>query len=430
MEDWAEIRRLHRSEGMAIKAIARKLGISRNAVRRALAHDLPPRYVRPAVGSRVDAVEPAIRELLAKTPTMPATVIAERVGWEHGLTVLKDRVRVLRPYYLPPDPASRTEYDPGHRVQCDLWFPPAMVPLGAGQEGSPPVLVMTSGYSRMRWALMIPSRTGADLIAGHWLLLQAIGAVPRQLVWDNESAVGCWRRGKPTLTGEFEAFRGSLGIGVHLCRPRDPEAKGMTERNNGYFETSFLPGRGFTGPEDFNTQLADWLGRANRRHSRRIGCAPSARWAVDRDAMLALPPAPPAIGWTARVRLPRDYYVRIASNDYSVDPAVVGRFVDVVADLTHVTITCAGRVVGHHHRCWARHQTITDPAHRETGLRLAHHAAAARQAAEDAARSEGRQVVVERRDLSVYDAAFGLTTPAAAATVGAAGITGSRGEVA
>jgi hypothetical protein len=105
--------------------------------------------------------------------------------------------------------------------------------------------------------------------------------------------------------------------------------------------------------------------------------------------------------------LPRDYYVRVASNDYSVDPSVVGRFVDVVADLTHVTITCAGTVVGRHLRCWASHQTITDPAHRETGLRLAHSAAAARQAADAAARPGG-EVAVERRDLSVYDAAFGI----------------------
>ena len=408
MEDWAEIRRLHRSEGMAIKAISRELRISRNAVRRALASDGPPTYSRPPRGSVVDAVEPRIRELLAKTPTMPATVIAERLEWPHGLTILKDRVRVLRPYYLPPDPASRTEYDPGHRVQCDLWFPPVLVPLGAGQAGSPPVLVMTAGYSRMRWAVMIPSRTAPDLIAGHWQLLQGIGAAPRQLVWDNEGAVGCWRRGKPTLTTEFENFRGSLGIGVHLCRPRDPEAKGLTERNNGYFETSFLSGRDFTGPQDFNTQLSDWLGRANARHSRRIGCAPIARWAADRDAMIGLPPSPPPVGWTNRVRLPRDYYVRVASNDYSVDPTVVGRFVDVVADLTHVTITCAGTVVGRHQRCWARHQTITDPAHRQAAHRLAHHAAAAREDAERAGHLGTTGVLVERRDLSVYDRAFAV----------------------
>lgn len=108
MENWAEIRRLHRVEQMAIKAIARRLGVSRNAVRRALARDVPPEYVRPARGSLIDAVELAVRELLAGCPTMPATVIAQRIGWGHSLTILKDRVRVLRPYYLPPDPASRT----------------------------------------------------------------------------------------------------------------------------------------------------------------------------------------------------------------------------------------------------------------------------------------------------------------------------------
>lgn len=409
VEDWAEIRRLHSAEKMAIKAIVRQLGISRNAVRRALASDSPPSYTRPAKGSVVDAVEPQIRELLRATPTMPSTVIAERIGWEHGLTVLKDRVRELRPYYLPPDPASRTVYDPGHRVQCDLWFPPAPVPLGAGQHGSPPVLVMTSGYSRMRWAVMIPSRTAPDLIAGHWQLLTAMGAAPRQLVWDNEGAVGGWRRGKPTLGEEFESFRGSLGIGVHLCRPRDPEAKGLTERNNGYFETSFLPGREFSGPGDFNTQLTEWLDRANARHSRRIGCAPTARWTVDRDAMLRLPPAPPAVGWRTRIRLPRDHYVRVASNDYSVDPSVVGRFVEVVADLTHVTITCADTVVGRHDRCWARHQTLTDPAHRAKALELAHHARAVRERPPEPA-----GVVVEARDLSIYDTFFG-TSPTEAA---------------
>lgn len=69
---------------------------------------------------------------------------AVAAGWQHVLTILKDRVRQLRPYYLSPDPSSRTEYHPGHRVRCDL--PSVRVPLGAGQKDSPPVLVMTSGH--------------------------------------------------------------------------------------------------------------------------------------------------------------------------------------------------------------------------------------------------------------------------------------------
>ena len=53
VEDWAEIRRLHRAEGLPIKAIARTLGVSRNTVRPALASDGPPRYA----GTEVVAVD-------------------------------------------------------------------------------------------------------------------------------------------------------------------------------------------------------------------------------------------------------------------------------------------------------------------------------------------------------------------------------------
>jgi len=402
VEDWAEIRRLHRAEAMPIKVIARRLGVSRNAVRRALAKDSPPRYRRPAKGSCVDGFEPAIRELLREYPRMPATVIAQRVGWTRSITVLKDRVRELRPVYVPPDPASRTTYVAGERVQCDLWFPPVDVPLGHGQVGRPPVLVMAAGYSRMLFAVMIPSRQAADLIAGHWLLLsEHVEAVPRQLVWDNESAVGSWRAGKPRLTEDFDAFRGVLGCGVYQCRPGDPEAKGIVERANQYLETSFLPGRTFTSPADFNTQLWAWLPVANQRIVRRIGCAPAARWETDKAAMLTLPPVPPTLGWRHELRLPRDYYVRVDGNDYSVDPAVVGRKVQVSAGLATVTVTLGERVVAEHARCWGRHQSITDPAHHAAALALAAHTHT------PAPRPESQ--VVQERDLSVYDAAFGLT---------------------
>ena len=243
--------------------------------------------------------------------------------------MLKDRVRELRPLFMPPDPASRTEYQPGELAQCDLWFPPVDVPLGAGQAGRPPVLVMVAGYSRVMTARMIPSRQAPDLLAGHWALISGLGAVPRSLVWDNESAVGQWRGGRPVLTEAMNGFRGTLGITVIQCRPRDPEAKGLVERANGYLETSFLPGRRFAGPADFNAQLAGWLVRANTRQHRGLGCRPADRWDADRAAMLGLPPVAPVTGWRISTRLPRDHYVRLDSNDYSVHPSVIGRKVEV-----------------------------------------------------------------------------------------------------
>ncbi len=51
----------------------------------------------------------------------------------------------------------------------------------------------------------------------------------------------------------------------------------------------------------------------------------------DYAAMIPLPPMDPAVGLSSRVRLTRDYFVRLDSNDYSVDPRMIGRFVDVTA---------------------------------------------------------------------------------------------------
>ncbi len=343
VEDWAEIRRLRRSDGVSIKAIARVLGISRNTVRAALASDAPPRYVRKPVGSIVDAVEPQIRELLRVYPTMPATVIAERIGWTRSIRVLSGRVAELRPVYLPPDPASRTAYAAGEVAQCDLWFPPIMLPVGFGQVRKPaqlPVLTMVTGYARWLSAVLIPSRRAEDMFAGWWQLISALGAVPRVLVWDGEGAIGRWRGGRSELTGECQAFRGTLGAKVVICRPADPEAKGLIERAHDYLERSFLPGRGFTSPAEFNGQMAEWLAVVNTRPRRALGCAPTERITADKQAMLALPPVSPATGWRSSTRLPRDHYIRLDSNDYSVHPTVIGRRVEIVADLARVRVCC------------------------------------------------------------------------------------------
>jgi transposase len=406
VEDWAEIRRLYRSEGMPIKQVARVMGVSKNTVKRALAAEGPPRYARTPRGSIVDPVEPRIRELLQAWPTMPATVIAERIGWQHSLTVLKDRVRELRPVYLPPDPASRTTYQAGEVAQCDLWFPDVTLPVGFGQTRTAtrlPVLVMVTGYARWLAARLIPSRAAEDLFAGWWQLIAELGAVPRVLVWDGEGAVGQRRRRQTVLTEQAHAFRGVLGAKVLICDPGDPEAKGLVERANGYLETSFLPGRSFSSPADFNAQLDDWLAVVNQRPRRVLGCAPADRIEADRAAMLPVPPVAPVTGWRSSLRLPRDHYIRLDSNDYSVHPAVVGRRVEVVADLGQVRVWGDGRLVADHLRCWARHQTLSDPAHLAAAAQLRYDRAALGVA--NARRDQGE---VQLRSLADYDAALGL----------------------
>lgn len=165
------------------------------------------------------------RELLQAWPTMPATVIAERIGWERGLTVLKDRVRELRPVYLSVDPASRTLYVAGELAQCDLWLPPVQLPVGCDQTRGPaqlPVLTMVTGYSRTLLARLLPTRSAEDLFAGRWSHLTILGSVARAFVWDGEAAVGRWRGGRVELTAACQAFRGTRAAKVLVCRPAVP----------------------------------------------------------------------------------------------------------------------------------------------------------------------------------------------------------------
>ncbi len=430
-EDWAEIRRLHRSEQMSIKAIVRRTGLARNTVRAALAADTPPRYQRGPVASLVEVYEPRIRALLVEFPSMPSTVIAERIGWEHSSSVLRAKVAQLRPLYAPNDPADRTSYAAGEIVQCDLWFPGKVIPVDT-HEGSKtagwvggrpaadlPVLTMVAAFSGFIMAVLLPTRKTGDLLAGMWHLLSGLGGVPKMLVWDNESGIGQHHR----LTLGARSFAGTLGTRIYQTAARDPEAKGIVERTNGFLETSFMPGRAFDSPGDYNTQLAGWLPRANSRMLRRTGEQPGIRVVADTAAMGALPPVAPTRGTSTRVRLGRDYYVRIAGNDYSVDPAVIGRFVDVHADLDTVSISCAGTPVGAHQRCWSSHQSITDPTDVATaaGLRTAFKARTTAMRGPAARPTTGVGAAVGIRALSDYDDLFALAPPATTAVAATSG---------
>jgi transposase len=252
---------------------------------------------------------------------------------------------------------------------------------------------MVSGYSRWASAVLIPTRNRRGPVCGLVQLIAGLGAVPRLLVWDGEGAIG---RHPDKLTPECQAFRGTLAARVYVCRPADPEAKGLVERFRDYLERSFLPGRAFVSPADFNAQLGQWVAVVNTRWRRHLQCAPADRIAADRAAMVALPPVAPVTGWHRTARLPRDHYIRLDSNDYSVDPVVIGRRVEVTADLGRVRVTCGGRAVADHERCWARHQTISDPAHLAAAKAL-------RTARRLAAVPGPRTDEVEQRDLAVYD---------------------------
>jgi Integrase core domain len=255
----------------------------------------------------VDAVEPQVRVLLAEFPRMPSTMIAERIGWTRSLTILKDRVRELRPLFLPPDPADRLEYTPGELAQCDLWFPPVPIPVSDGtqhdgQRGGRvlPVLAMTCGYSRVTDAVMIPSRKAGDILTGMWEIIGGWGRCPRTLVWDREAAIG--GSGKPSI--EAAAFAGTLGVRIKLTPPRATgrgyPLRGIQALSRDAYPCPPTPRRrpgreGSVGPR--RLWFRAWPGG-------RFGCVGVAEAATGRVALTRRTDATPP-GHAAAVRAPR-----------------------------------------------------------------------------------------------------------------------------
>jgi hypothetical protein len=181
-----------------------------------------------------------------------------------------------------------------------------------------------------------------------------------------------------------------LRVGWRFCEAGDAEAKGAVERLQGYAETNFEPGRSFANERDFQLQLDDWFDKANGRRHRTLRCRPVDRLAEERAAMRALSPAPPDVDRRWVTRVAADPHVRVDTNDYSLDPGLVGRRVEVRVTQTEVLAVAldSGELGCRHQRSFAKHRTIT----------ALEHARALRER-----RGQHAEPAVEVRPLSVYD---------------------------
>jgi transposase len=393
VEGWAEIRRLYFVKHLAIREIARRTGHGRNAVRRALRSPEPPRYRRPPRPSKLEPYRAEILSLLHEEPRMPGVRVRELIGelgYRGGQTIVDDYLREVRPRFLPaPRTYQRTHYRPGELCQFDLWEPDRPIPVGFSQERRGYVVIGCLGYSRAGAGALVFGKEAPDLLWGMARCLWRLGGLPGTLVWDREGALHAGQ-GRPSEP--FARFCGQLGVGWYLCQARDPQAKGMVERLQGYAETNFAPGRAFVGPEDFQAQLDRWFAeKANRRTHRALRARPVDRLGEERAAMRPLPAPPPDTDRRFIARVAPDPYVRVDTCDYSLDPRLVGRRVEVRVTQREVLAAAldTGQVAARHRRSFARHRTVTDLEH----LRLLR-----------AGRQRPGEVEVERRPLARYDA--------------------------
>jgi transposase len=393
VERWAELRREHFVRGVAIKELARRYGIDRNTVRRALRSEGPPVYRRAPRPSKLEPFEDEIHRLLKTDPRLPGQRVRELIaplGFEGGKTIVDDYLRELRPLFLPPPRTfQRTVYRPGEICQFDLWEPKAEVPVGHGQTRRGWVVVACLGYSRAGAGALIFTKQTPDLLAGIRRCLWSLGALPELMVWDRQSGLHA-RDGRPTQ--EYAAFCGQLRADWYFCEPADPQAKGVVERMQDFIERSFEPGRTFANERDFQLQLDTWFDmRANPRMHKTLRCRPIDRLIEERALVAPLPKSAPDTDRRWVLRVPPDPHLRFDTCDYSLDPALVGRRVEArVSDREVLAVALdTGEIACRHQRSFARHRTIT----------ALEHARALR------ARSGGPDVepTVEIRPLARYD---------------------------
>ena len=226
-------------------------------------------------------------------------------------------------------------------------------------------------------------------MAGIGRCLWSLGALPNTLVWDRQAGLHAGA-GRPTV--EFAAFCGQLKVDWRFCEAADPQAKGVVERLQDFLERSFEPGRAFANELDFQAQLDTWFAeRANVRHHKTLRCRPVDRLVEEHGAMASLPDEMPDVDRRWVIRVPPDPHLRFDSCDYSLDPALVGRRVEVRVSPSEILAAAldTGEIGCRHQRTFAKHRTITDLAHARA-LR--------------AGRADASEPAVEIRPLERYDA--------------------------
>jgi transposase len=398
VEQWAEVRRMHRVDGLSGREISRRTGLHRDTVARLLAAPAPPRYERKPAGSKLDLFKEWICEQLAGDPRIQSQRLREmacELGYEGGKSIFDDFVRETRPRFVRPRTFQRTIYRPGELVQCDLWEPRELIAVGHGQQRRGWVVTCEVCWSRAIAGTLIFSKEAPDILWGLARNLWRLGGLPEKLVWDRESAIAAG--GRPT--SEFAAFCGALEVGWVILQARDPQAKGALERSHRFMRSNFEPGRVFANHLDFQDRLDAWTDKANCRVHRTIRAVPAERLAEERTRMRLLPAVGmPDVDRRQVVRVPAQPFVRVDRNDYSIAPAFVGRRVELRVSQTHVTgvVLDTGELAAKHRRVFAGGLTLTDPAHQ---TELDRHRARRRQ--------QRHEIEVEIRPLSRYDALIG-----------------------
>jgi hypothetical protein len=193
--------------------------------------------------------------------------------------------------------------------------------------------------------------------------LVSLGALPGKLVWDREGSIA--PQGRPTQN--FLAFCGELSLGWVILDAGDCQAKGALERSHRFLHGNFEAGRRFANPLHFQDELDRWCERVNARVHRSTRAVVSERWTEERERMRPLPARMPNTQRRFVTRVAAQPYLRLDRNDYSLDPRLAGRRVEVRVSQSEISAVAldTGELAARHARVFAGGLAFTDPLHQQ-----------------------------------------------------------------
>jgi len=389
-------------QGLSVSAIAERTGHDRKTVRKVIARGLvvpkyPPRERRP---TKLGPYKHYVRERVAAWPELSGVRLLREVrerGYEGGVTQLNDFLRTVR----PPAVASfevRFETPPGRQAQVD--FAEFSVEF-AGESVKRKVwlFAMVLGHSRCLWAQFVLHQDLATVLRCHMEAFEHFGGAPREILYDRmkTAVLGEPDEDKPIVyNAKLLALGAHYGFVPRACRPYRAKTKGKVERPYRYIRADFFMARRFSGIEDMNRQLRQWLDTvANVRLHGTTGRIVAEHLAEERPALQALPAGRFDAVLRVERRLSHEGCVSVGGNYYSVPDGTQRRVLEVETTADQVRIHDDDKLVAVHARLHGRRERSVLPGHRHV-----------RQSKEHAARIPAIVVAghaVARRPLEVYE---------------------------
>jgi transposase len=375
----AEVLKLALVEGLSARAISKRLGISRNTVRRMLGR-APKRELKPVHReSMLVPYEKEIKQWLDDTPELKAPAVLERLrplGYTGGITIVRDLLRKLRPRPVR-EPFLTLDFAPGEMMQVD-WADFGFAIPGCPRRVS--ALVLALCYSRLLFLEFTLSQTFGTLLRSFERGLQWFGGTTYIDLFDNmRTVVKAGSGANATFNSKFLAYARSRGFAVRACNAASGHEKGRVERPIGFVRSRFWPGRRFTSLLDLNRQATEWRDDfANNRVHEVTGKVPALVFKHEEQRLLKpLPNTPFETDDIESVTVTKQFRVPFDRNTYSVPPRLHGQTVVVRGNDTDVGVFLGPKQVAWHPRCWDVHQDKELPAHRQKALEIKPRTAAA-----------------------------------------------------